>query len=245
MKVKVSDYIADFFAKNGIKHIFTVVGGGAMHLNDSFGHHPKLHCIYNHHEQASSMAADGYYRVNNEMAGVCVTSGPGAINALNGVVGAYQDSIPMIVVSGQTKSTLTVKNSGLNLRTLGNQEFDIISTLSKACKYSEMIESPERIGYCLEKAFYIAQTGRPGPCWLDIPLDIQGRYIETDNLEKYTISTNTNSNDSELQNKIKAILEKIKNAKRPIIYAGNRIRISSSKNIFDIHINTHKVSGGT
>lgn len=93
MKIKLSDYVSNFFVEHGIHTVFTVVGGGAMHLNDSFGHEPRIQCIYNHHEQASAMAAEAYFRVNNRMAGVCVTSGPGAINALNGVIGAYQDSI--------------------------------------------------------------------------------------------------------------------------------------------------------
>ena len=131
MKKKVSDFIADYLVENGITDVFTVVGGGAMHLNDSFGHHSQMHCIYNHHEQASAIAAEGYARVHNKMALVCVTSGPGAINALNGVAGAYMDSIPMLVISGQTKTNLTVASSGLALRTLGNQEFDIVSALGK------------------------------------------------------------------------------------------------------------------
>ena len=156
MKIKVSDYIADFLSENGIKTIFTVVGGGAMHMNDSFGHHKNITCVYNHHEQASAIAAEAYFRVNNEMAGLCVTSGPGAINALNGVVGAYQDSIPMLVLSGQCKTSLTIRKRQLNLRTLGNQEFDIISALDNVCKYSEMITDPQKIKYYLEKALYIS-----------------------------------------------------------------------------------------
>ena len=178
MKIKVSDYIANFLVKKGITDLFTVVGGGAMHRNDSFGHKPSLHCLYNHHEQACAMSAEAYARVKNKIAAVCVTSGPGAINALNGVAGAYQDSIPMLVFSGQTKTTLTVKYSGLNLRTLGNQEFDIVSTLDNMPKYAEMVMNPLRIRYCLEKAYYIACTGRPGLCWLAIPLDERGTYVE-------------------------------------------------------------------
>ena len=147
MKVKVSDYIADFLAEHGITNIFTVVGGGAMHMNDSFGHHSSLHCIYNHHEQASSIAAEAYFRVENKMAAVCVTSGPGAINALNGVAGAYMDSIPMLVLSGQAKSSITVRGSGLKLRTLGNQEFDIVSALGSMTKYAEMIMDAGRVRY--------------------------------------------------------------------------------------------------
>ena len=130
MKVKVSDYIADFLISRSIDTVFTVVGGGAMHLNDSFGHNKNLHCVYNHHEQASAMAAECYARVAGKLAALCVTSGPGAINALNGVVGAYQDSIPMLVFSGQVKTALMVRNSGLALRTLGGQEFDIVSLVN-------------------------------------------------------------------------------------------------------------------
>jgi acetolactate synthase-1/2/3 large subunit len=233
MRIKVSNYMADFFAKNGIKAIFTVVGGGAMHMNDSFGHHPNLHCVYSHHEQASAMAAEAYFRINNEMAGLCVTSGPGAINALNGVAGAYQDSIPMIVVSGQTKTSLITRNSGLNLRTLGNQEFDIMSALGKMTKYSETVMRPEDIRYCLEKALFIALNGRPGPCWLEVPVDIQGAYIDSDILRGYDIECEDTASgldsDEELINKINIICDKLKNAKHPVLYAGNGVRISGGK----------------
>jgi len=226
MKIKVSDYIADFFANHGISHIFTVVGGGAMHMNDSFGHHAKIRCIYNHHEQASAMSAEAYYRINNKMAGLCVTSGPGAINALNGVAGAYQDSIPMIVVSGQCKSTLTVRKNKLKLRTLGPQEFDIVSALDNFVKYSYCLMKAEDIRYCLEKAFFIALNGRPGPCWLDIPLDIQGTYIETENLIGYTPDEECIFHQKKLSFETSIVIDKIKKAERPVIYAGNGIRIS-------------------
>lgn len=236
MKIKVSDYVANFFAENGITTVFTVVGGGAMHMNDSFGHHSKIQCIYNHHEQASAIAAEAYYRVNNQMAGVCVTSGPGAINALNGVVGAYQDSIPMIVISGQTKSTLMTRMSGLNLRTLGNQEFDIMSTLSHATKYAETVMEPQKIRFCLEKALYYSINGRPGPCWIEIPLDVQGQYIETDVLEQFNpVKSDLVDIDSENEviEKINTLISRLKNAKRPVLYAGNGIRISNAKKMLD------------
>lgn len=236
MKIKVSDYIADFCEDKGINYVFSVVGGGAMHMNDSFGHHAFLNTIYHHHEQAAAIAAEAYARVNNEMAALCVTSGPGAINALNGVVGAYQDSIPMLVFSGQTKTTLTVKNSGLKLRTLGNQEFDIVSALENVVKYSEMLMDAKRIRYCLEKAYHIAITGRPGPCWLDIPLDIQGSYVDIEELIGYEPSKNINSNGS-LEKSIHTILEKLKIAQRPVLYAGNGIRISGGVEIFNKLIN--------
>lgn len=238
MKIKVSDYIADFLSENGINTVFTVVGGGAMHLNDSLGHHEKITCIYNHHEQASAIAAEAYFRVGNEMAGLCVTSGPGAINALNGVVGAYQDSIPMLVLSGQCKTTLTVRNRHLNLRTLGNQEFDIVSALDNVCKYSEMITDPNKIKYHLEKALYTAKSGRPGPCWLDIPIDIQGAYIETDELTGFEIPVD---NDKDISNILEIIIERLKKAERPVLYAGNGIRISGALEIFRELINTLQI----
>lgn len=238
MRVKVSDYIAKFLVEKGITDIFTVVGGGAMHLNDSFGHNPKLNCIYNHHEQASAIAAEAYSRINPKMAVCCVTSGPGAINALNGVVGAYQDSIPMLVFSGQTKTTLTVKNSGLNLRTLGNQEFDIVSTLSNIAKYSEMILCANDIKYCLEKAYKIAKSGRPGPCWLDIPLDIQGAFVETDDLKGYE---KEESAGTDLSNVIKILEEKFAVSERPVIYAGNGIRLSCGFDDFKQFVNKYQI----
>jgi acetolactate synthase-1/2/3 large subunit len=173
------------------------------------------------------------------MACVCVTSGPGAINALNGVVGAYQDSIPMIVLSGQTKTSLMTVNSGLDLRTLGNQEFDIMSTLSKATKFSQTVMNAKDIRYCLEKAFFIALSGRPGPCWLEIPVDIQSAYIESDNLVAFTEdSTNeislipTVDSENILIEKINKINKLIRDSKRPILYAGNGIRISGAANLF-------------
>lgn len=229
MRVKVSDYIAEYFVQHGIDTVFTVVGGGAMHLNHSFGSHKGIRCLYNHHEQASSMAAESYYRVNNQMAGLCVTSGPGAINALNGVIGAYQDSIPMIVVSGQVKSTLTVKSSGLKLRTLGGQEFDIVSALANACKYSETVTEASRIKECLDKAFSVALSGRPGPCWLDIPVDIQGAYIGSDDFIDGELPKSTRDIDDKV---ISRLVDKIDSAIRPVIYAGNGIRISGGVDIF-------------
>lgn len=229
MKQRVSDYIADFLAEKMITQVFTVVGGGAMYLNDSFGHHPRLRCLYNHHEQACAIAAEGYARVNNKPGVVCVTSGPGAINALNGVAGAYMDSIPMLVISGQTKSTLTVKASGLKLRTLGNQEFDIMSAIGEMTKYGEMIMEPEKIRYVMEKAYYLAVTGRPGPCWVDIPLDIQGAMIDTEVLCGYEPEEAAD----EIGEKVMCeVVEHIKGAKRPVIYAGNGIRISGGYRVF-------------
>lgn len=231
MKIKISDYISEFFSNHGIRTIFTVVGGGAMYLNDSFGHSPKMKCIYNHHEQASAIAAEAYAKIYNEMAAVCVTSGPGAINALTGVIGAFLDSIPMIVISGQAKSELIAAESGLKLRNLGIQDFDIVSMVKGATKYAHRIMDAREIRYCLEKAFYLAISGRPGPVWLEVPVDIQGKYIDSDELVGFDDKKVKNDYDFgvELEKKIKSILEKLKVASRPVVYVGNGIRISKAE----------------
>ena len=225
MKVKVSDYIADFLVKKGITHVFTVVGGGAMHLNDSLGHHEKITSIYCHHEQAAAMAAEAYARVHGRMAALCVTSGPGAINALNGVAGAYQDSIPLLVLSGQMKSSLTVRASGLPLRTLGGQEFDIVSALDNMTKYAEMITEPQKIPFALEKAYHLAKSGRPGPSWLDLPLDIQGSFID-DDLPGFKAPAQEEYAD--VEKAARHVLEKLRSAERPVLYAGNGIRLAGA-----------------
>jgi len=233
MKIRVADYIANFLVENDINTVFTVVGGGAMHLNDALGHHTGLKCVYNHHEQACAIAAEGYVRINNEMPAVCVTTGPGGTNALTGVLGAYLDSIPMIIVSGQVKYEMTVKSTGLNLRQLGDQEFDITTTVANMTKYAEMVIDANKIKYCLEKAIYLAKNGRPGPCWIDVPLDIQGAIIETDDLInfdplEYAEMLGIPVSDSLL----KDIIEKIQKSERPVIYAGSAIRTSGAHKDF-------------
>ena len=145
MKIRLADYIANFLADHGVTDCFTVVGGGAMHLNDAFGHNERIHCTYNHHEQASAIAAEAYARLNNKIAALCVTTGPGGTNAITGVVGGWLDSIPMFVVSGQVKYTTTARyaeqfTDGLPLRAVGDQEFDITKAISCMCKYSAMLE---------------------------------------------------------------------------------------------------------
>ncbi len=233
MKIRVADYIEQFLGKNGIQHVFTVVGGGAMHLNDAFGHSHSLKCIYNHHEQASAMAAEAYYRVHNQMPVVCVTSGPGATNVITGVAGAWLDSIPMLILSGQTKTNLTIKHSGLALRSLGNQEIDIIEVVSSITKYSVMMENASDIRYILEKALFLAKDGRPGPCWIDIPLDIQGEIIETDCLRGFEAKEEGLAKDYQVSDQdIEFIFQKLKSAKRPVIYAGNSIRTSGNYRVF-------------
>lgn len=229
--IKVSDYIANFLAQNGLTQVFMVVGGGAMHLDDSLGHHPSLHCLYNHHEQASAMAAEAYSRISPTPGVVCVTSGPGAINAMNGVAGAFQDSIPMLVLSGQVKSSLMVRSSGLRLRTLGGQEFDIIPAVGGMTKYAVTVMEAASIRYEMEKALHLACSGRPGPCWIDVPVDIQGQRIDPEQLtgfdpEKEGLATPKQDADWA------SILEALSKATRPVLYAGNSIRTSGGYDTF-------------
>ncbi|MCK5128507.1 MAG: thiamine pyrophosphate-binding protein [Clostridiales bacterium] len=231
MKIKVSDYIAEYFVKNGIEHVFTVTGGGAMHLNDAFGHHNKLKCIYNHHEQACAIAAESYARLSGKIAAVCVTSGPGGTNAITGVLGGWLDSIPMLVISGQVKFDTVVRSTNLPLRQLGDQEYDIISSVKSMTKYAEMVINPNDIRYHLEKSYYLAIHGRKGPCWLDIPLNIQGSIIETDDLHGYDSGEEPSIPNIENAT-INKILSKLISAKRPVIFAGSGIRLSGSEELF-------------
>lgn len=238
MRVKVSDYVANFLAEVGIEHVFTVTGGGAMHLNDSLGHNKRLKCVYTHHEQAAAIAAESYARINNKIAAVCVTTGPGGTNAITGVVGGYLDSIPMLVISGQVRYDTTARSTGMNLRAMGDQEFDICKAVVSMTKYCEMVTNPLDIRYCLEKAIALAYSGRPGPCWLDIPLNVQATYVDTEDLRGFNIMETYNN---EYQNvipkevskeQITAVISRLKAAKRPVIYAGNGIRLAGAHNLF-------------
>ncbi|MCM1499241.1 MAG: thiamine pyrophosphate-binding protein [Clostridium sp.] len=233
MKVKVSNYIADFLVEHGVAHMFTVTGGGAMHLNDAFGHKQGLECIYNHHEQACAIAAEGYARLTGKIAGVCVTSGPGGTNAITGVLGGWLDSIPMFVISGQVKRETTIWSTDVPLRQLGDQEFNIIDCIAPMTKYCKMITDPTEIKYHLEKAWYMCQHGRGGPVWLDIPLDVQAAIVETDELVGFC--------ERELEvieepiydvSYTEQILNQITRSKRPVVFAGTGIRLSGAYNEF-------------
>ena len=237
MKIRLADYVANFLAEKGVTDVFSVVGGGAMHLNDALGHHEKLHVTYNHHEQACAIAAEAYARLENKIAAVCVTTGPGGTNALTGVVGGWLDSIPMFIISGQVRYDTTARYAlqytGTPLRAMGDQEYDIVKSVSSMTKFATMIEDPKQIRYALEKAWHLATTGRPGPVWLDIPVNYQGGYIETDELEGYDPA----EDDAQLpppveQATIEAVLEKIRQAKRPVFHAGYGIRLSGGYEAF-------------
>ena len=233
MKQRVADYIADFLAENSITDVFTITGGGAMHMNDALGHHPKLHCTYNHHEQACAIAAEGYARYSRKIAAVCVTSGPGGTNAITGVMGGWLDSIPMFVLTGQVKFSTTIRSTNIPLRQLGDQEFNIVDTVKTMTKYAVMIENANDIAYILEKALFLATHGRPGPVWIDVPLNIQGATIETDELRHYDCSEDSRELPPKFSDsKAEEIICKLNNAKRPVIFAGEGIRLSGSHKKF-------------
>lgn len=238
MRIKVSDYIAKQLVEHGITQVFTVTGGGAMHLNDALGHEKGLHCLYQHHEQACAIAAESYARIHNTIAAVCVTTGPGGTNAITGVVGGWLDSIPMLVLSGQVRYDTTARWSGVGIRAMGDQEFDITKAIDCMTKYSEMVIDPGRIRYCLEKAIYLAYSGRPGPAWLDIPLNVQGAYVETDDLEGFDAEVYEAENGGQglpprvTEDTARRIIEKIRGARRPVLNAGNGIRIAGAYPVF-------------
>ena len=260
MKIKLANYISETLVANGITQNFSVTGGGAMHLNDAFGHQKGMHTLYQHHEQACAMAAESYARIYNRPALLCVTSGPGGTNAITGVLGAWLDSIPMLIISGQVRYDNTARwaeeQNGTRLRAMGDQEFDITKSIDCMTKYSEMLTDPYRVRYALEKCIYLSQTGRPGPCWLDIPVDIQGNFIETDeligfdpadfaaggdgwekeNAHRIPADADTSKREAAVPpvdpQQVQLILEKIRASRRPIFYTGNGIRIAGAESLF-------------
>ena len=231
--MKLSDYVAQRVVELGVKHVFMVTGGGAMHLNHSLGTNKNLECIFNHHEQACAIAAEAYYRVNNELPLVNVTSGPGGTNAITGVYGAFVDSIGMVVLSGQVKWETTVRSTGLPLRQYGDQELDIEELVRPVTKYCHMVTDPKSIKYHLEKAFYLAKSGRPGPCWLDIPLDVQGAQINPEELVGFDPAELSESwRNVDIEKISNEILKKIHEAKRPVILVGSGVRLSGEYQAF-------------
>ena len=237
MKIRLSDYVADFLVNHGVTDVFSVVGGGAMHLNDALGHKEGLKVTYNHHEQACAIAAEAYARLDNKIAAVCVTTGPGGTNALTGVLGGWLDSIPMFILSGQVRYDTTARYAlqftEQPLRAMGDQEYDIVKSVEPMTKYAVMIEDPKQIRFCLEKAWHLAVTGRPGPVWIDIPVNYQGCYIETEELPAYDPA----EDDAKLpppveETVIQTVLDKIRHAKRPVFHAGYGIRLSGGYSFF-------------
>lgn len=233
--MRLSDYIFKTLADYGVRHVFMVVGGGAMYLNDAVSKEGRIKYICNHHEQASAMAAEGYARVTGQIGVACVTSGPGGINALNGVFGAWTDSIPMLIISGQVKKETCLGCYNLpDLRQLGDQEADIITLAKSITKYTILVKDPNSIRYHLEKALFLATSGRQGPCWLDIPVDVQPAIIEPDKLDAYDSQEDKVNLDMQLLTKqCRETADHIRSASRPVIMVGTGIRLAGAMNIFE------------
>jgi len=224
MKQRIADIVASFLVDQGIKDIFTLTGGGAMFLNDGIASNDNINAICNHHEQACAMGAVAYAKYKNGLAAAMLTTGCGATNAITGLLDAWQDNTPVIFISGQIKRKETSRNAQTNLRQFGVQEADIVSIVESLTKYAVMVNEPEEILYHLEKAVHLAQTGRPGPVWIDIPLDVQGFSIDTSELKHFIP-------DADTTQEIKGIdqfIEMYEQAERPIILAGNGVRLSGS-----------------
>lgn len=230
MKKRVADIIFETLYEMGITDCFSVVGGGAMHLNNALALNENITSHFNHHEQACAMAAEAYARYSGNMAAVCVTSGPGATNAITGVMGAWVDSLPMIVISGNVRYETSIEKSGLPLRYRGLQEFDIINSVGNMTKYCIYLTNPENVKYEVQKAVKIAMDGRRGPVWIDVPQDIQNSVVDVDNLREY--EGNMQQKVCE-DSQIDLVVETIKNAKRPCILIGSGIQTSHCEDIFE------------
>lgn len=225
--MKVSDYVIQFLADLGIRHIFYVSGGGAMHLNDSLGQNQQVEGICMLHEQGASIAAEAYARISENYGACLVTSGPGGTNAVTGVAGAYYDSTPVIFISGQVKRDDLVGDQGI--RQFGIQETDILSIVTSVTKYAVQIKEPEEIRFEMEKAAAIAKEGRPGPVWVDIPLDIQASQIEPDELTSYHMPEGTDgSRRICTDEQIVQVFELLHKARRPLLLLGNGIRLAGA-----------------
>ena len=219
--MKVSDYIIDFVASLGVNNVFCVTGGGAMHMNNSLGSSEKVKGVFMLHEQGASIAAESYARIHEGYGACLVTSGPGGTNAITGLVGSYIDSIPVIYISGQAKRADLIGDQGI--RQFGIQEVDIISLVSSYSKYAVQIKEPEQIRYELEKAAAIAMNGRPGPVWIDVPLDIQASDVDPETLDSFDASTLP---DYEAKDEdITRVIEAINNAEKPVLVLGHGIRL--------------------
>src|SRR5438445_1670894 len=231
--MKVSDYLVKWVVGLVVKHVFMLTGGGAMHLNDSFGKSSELEYVCNHHEQACAMAVEGYSRTSGNIGVAVVTSGPGGTNTMTGLLGAWLDSVPALFISGQVKYSTTVASTGLPLRQLGDQEADIVAVVRSITKYAVMVNDPRTIRYHFDKAVTLARTGRPGPVWLDIPLDVQATRIDPDQLPAYDPTTDLVTFDAaKVSDQASAITERIRNAKRPVLLAGNGMRLSGAVDVF-------------
>lgn len=226
--IKVSDYVIQRLEELNVEHMFMLPGGGAMHLNDSLGKSKKIRYVCCQHEQGCAIAAEAYARVNNTIGLLMVTTGPGGTNALTGVAGAFLESTPMFVVSGQVKRLDMIRDQGL--RQQGMQELDIISVVKPITKYAALVMEPETIKYHMDKALYEAMHGRKGPVWLDIPLDVQASMVEENQLTGYTPEEET---APDIDHVVIDIIDRLNASERPVLLAGNGIRLSNGIREFE------------
>ena len=232
-RIRVADYIVRTLAAHGVRHVFLVTGGGAMHLNDAFGREPGLQYVTCHHEQTCAMAAEAYYRMTGRLAAVNVTTGPGGTNAITGVWGAYVDSQAMIVLSGQVKFETSVRSTPLPLRQLGDQELDIARLVEPITKYAVMVTDPQTIRYHLERALHLATSGRPGPTWLDVPMNVQGALVDPDTLPAYDPQEDAlRFETADLEAACRDVARRIRAAKRPVVLPGSGVRLSGALDVF-------------
>jgi acetolactate synthase I/II/III large subunit len=228
--LKLSDYVAGFVARQGVKHVFMVPGGGAMHLNDSFFHHEDIECVSNLHEQASAMAAETYAKVARGLGCALLTTGPGGTNAITGLAGAWLDSTPCLFISGQAKRSDLKGDSGV--RQMGLQEVDIVSVAKPLTKFAKTVMDPADIRRDLEEAVHIALSGRPGPVWIDIPLDVQGSTIDPETLATFEPPADASA-QTDLTSQADEVLSLLSKAARPVILAGHGVRLSRAEQ--DLH----------
>lgn len=225
---RVADFIADFIAAQGVEHVFLLPGGGAMHLNDAVGKHPRLEVVACHHEQAAAIAAEAYCRINENLGVAMVTTGPGATNAITAVAGAWIESVPLLVISGQVKRADLLRSAPL--RQKGVQEVDIVSIVEPITKHAVTIQHPEDIRRELEHAVFLAREGRAGPVWIDVPLDVQGAPIDASTLQGWQAETTPSATpDAALLSRVRELLE---GAQRPLILAGHGVRLSGAATAF-------------
>lgn len=232
-KVRVADVVARLLVEAGIVDVFLVTGGGAMHLNDAIGRTSGLrwHCC--HHEQACAMAAESYFRASNKLAAVNVTTGPGGTNAITGVFGAWTDSLGMVVISGNVKWETCVGSTGLPLRQLGDQELDIIKLVAPITKYAVMVTDPMDIKYHINRAIHLARSGRPGPTWVDVPMNVQGALVDEASLRDYDPGEDAPRWETpDLAAAVDDVVARLRRAQRPMIMLGNGVRIAGAHAAF-------------
>lgn len=238
--MRVADFVTQYLSTQGVTHVFMVTGGGMMFLSDAVACHTGLQAVCNHHEQASAMAAVAFAKYAETLGCAFLTTGCGGTNAVTGVLNAWQDNTACIFVSGQSKRKETVRNSGLHLRQFGVQEADIIAIVESITKYAVMVNDPADIAFHIEKAVHLARSGRPGPVWLDIPLDVQGAQVDTASLRHFVPDIPT-SDRRAMEDQATGVASELATSTRPIILAGQGVRLAGMTSVFRQLVDKHGI----